>query len=91
MVIEYDKSISSSVAQKQILIHVVCLSSRNGNRVRQIDIELGCPETNIAPDYQTSFAYRAGMVIEYDKSISSSVAQKQILIRNLLLMRRISF
>ena len=31
-------------------------------------------------DYQTSFAYRAGMVIEYDKSTSSSVAQKQILI-----------
>ena len=37
----------------QILIHVVlvCLSSRNGNRVRQIDIELGCPETNIDPEF----------------------------------------
>ena len=30
---------------------------------------------------ETSFAYRAGMIIEYDKSISSSVAQKQILIQ----------
>ena len=30
--------------------NVVCLSSRNGNRARQIDIELGCPETNIDPD-----------------------------------------
>ena len=43
----------------------------------QIDIELGCPETNIDP---TSFAYRAGMVIECDRSISSSIAQIQILI-----------
>ena len=41
------------------------------DRARLVVIEL---------DYQTSFAYRAGMVIEYDKSISSSVAQKQILI-----------
>ena len=60
------KSISSSVAQKQILIPYPI-----SDRARLVVIEL---------DYQTSFAYRAGMVIECDKSISSSVAQIQILI-----------
>ena len=43
----------------------VVTRARIGFRARVTYFELGCPET---------------MVIEYDKSISSSVAQKQILI-----------
>ena len=41
--------ITKSPTLAACLFYQFCLSSRNGNRVRQIDIELGWPKTNIDP------------------------------------------
>ena len=51
--------------------------SRNGNRVRQIDIELGCPETNIDPAsvtfrvsfYETISSWNSIIIVTYEKEV----------------------